>query len=465
VTTDPVAESLRARLQAAVGAGLDVREPLGAGGFARVFRAHDPRLGRDVAIKVLDPDGHDGRHDAEILREARLMAGVEHPHIVPLYDAEARDGLLYLVMRLVPGRTLAGAIHECGRLPAAEAARLAQEVASALAAAHARGVVHRDVKPANILLDGDGHALVTDFGVAVATAAEPGGAAGESTGTLRYMSPEQALGEAVDGRSDVYALGVVLYEMLTGTLPLDARSDREQLARLIAAPAPSVAESAPETPAGLVALVAAMLAKAPDARPTAADVVARLAAVRTPEGLRSPAEVQRRARWRRVRLTALIGGTGVVVAGLLIAAANGFIGVFFDGSPEPRLSASGSAIPAALIGAARADGLLRDGEVPRYAFVPSGETDAEALLITDSAVVRLSPAAPRRLPRGRVDMQVRFVRGAGRVKDDGLLVARFADGPRDTLYRGLRGRDLLRLMSALSALEKPPVPRPSARDR
>src|SRR3954470_18929344 len=159
--------ALRHKLEASLGEQFQLGPVLGHGGFAAVFRAHDPFLERDVAIKVLDPSlDVDAALEEQFLQEARTIAAAEHPHIVPLYSAESNGGLLYLVMRLLPGQSLADRIAE-GKLPAPEAAWIALECARALAAAHAVGVVHRDIKPANILLDANGHATVPDFGVAL----------------------------------------------------------------------------------------------------------------------------------------------------------------------------------------------------------------------------------------------------------------------------------------------------------
>jgi serine/threonine-protein kinase len=178
------AELMRARLATAVGESLVLGELLGTGAFAAVFRAHDPFLERDVAIKVLDPAlDVAGELQEQFLHEARTVAGVEHPHIVPLYTAESREGLVYLVMRLLPGQSLATRLKTSGPMEFVEAARLAHEVAMALATAHDHGVVHRDIKPENILLDGAGHATVTDFGIARVTARQRGEAAGFSSGT------------------------------------------------------------------------------------------------------------------------------------------------------------------------------------------------------------------------------------------------------------------------------------------
>src|SRR5213076_2536092 len=198
----------------------------------------DPFLERDVAIKVLDPSlAVDGTREEQFLHEARTIAAAEHPHIVPLYSAQS----------------LKDRIAE-GKLPAAEAARIGLECARALAAAHAVGVVHRDIKPGNILLDANGNATVTDFGIALVTSRPARELLGSTTGTPLYMSPEQSLGEQVDGRSDVYALGVVLYEMLTGTCPRSGRNATEVIAKHISAPIPKVSEREPQMPVALVRL-------------------------------------------------------------------------------------------------------------------------------------------------------------------------------------------------------------------
>ena len=275
--------TLRPKLEAALGEQLRLGALLGQGGFAAVFRAHDPFLERDVAIKVLDPSlAVDAALEEQFLHEARTIAAAEHPHIVPLYSADASGGLLYLVMRLLPGRSLGDRIAE-GKLPAPEAARIALECARALAAAHAVGVVHRDIKPANILLDANGNATVADFGIALVTSRPARELAGSTVGTPHYMSPEQSLGEPIDGRSDVYALGVVLYEMLTGSCPFLGRNATEVIAQHISAPVPDVSQREPETPVALVRLVERMLAKDPAGRPTAAQLVSQLTAANTPD--------------------------------------------------------------------------------------------------------------------------------------------------------------------------------------
>ena len=233
-------------------------------------------------------------------------------------------------MRLLPGQSLADQIAH-GKLTAAESVRIALECARALAAAHAVGVVHRDIKPANILLDANGNATVTDFGIALVTSRPSRELPGSTTGTPHYMSPEQSLGEQIDGRSDVYALGVVLYEMLTGTCPFQGRNVTEVIAQHISAPIPKVSEREPETPVALVRLVDRMLAKDPAGRPTADELVKELTAASTPDGLLTPSQVRRR-RWRRRAIylgIAAVGAGAVIVVGVRIASQ---LMTFFAGS-------------------------------------------------------------------------------------------------------------------------------------
>ncbi len=446
-------ETLRPRLAAALGEQLQLGELLGVGGFAAVFRAHDPLLQRDVAIKVLDPSlPLTTDLEEQFLAEARIVAGVEHPYIVPLYSAESRGGLLYLVMRLLPGQSLAERLSSGGLLPVEEAARIAHEVAQALAAAHQRGVVHRDVKPDNILLDGAGHAYVTDFGISVVTARRSAEGSGVSVGTPRYVSPEQALGEAVDGRADVYSLGVVLFEMLAGRPPFEGKNVAELIAKHVAAPAPRVSELRPDTPAALVALTDRMLAKAREARPTAAELVALLAAARTPEALLTPRAVRRRKRRRRLVIAGIIMSTAFVILWGVVSILKSVFGMFESGA-LPALDAMGAAIPDSLLAAARAEGSLGKGEKVYLAFIPAGRTAADAMLVADSVLIRRSPAGPRRIVIEHANLDLRREAGLGKEGPRGLLIARQKGSIPDTVYDNLSGAEVIRLLTDLRAYQ------------
>src|SRR5690348_4836655 len=217
--------SAEERLQTALGDRYALGRLAGGGGMALVYEATDLKHQRRVAVKVLRPELAAALGPERFLREIELAARLQHPHILPIYDSGGSGALLYYVMPFVEGETLRHRLERERRLPVPEALRIGREVAEALAYAHAQGVVHRDVKPANILLYG-GQAMVADFGVARAlhsTADDQITQTGMSVGTPAYMSPEQALGAAgVDGRSDQYSLGCMLYEMLTGALPFSA---------------------------------------------------------------------------------------------------------------------------------------------------------------------------------------------------------------------------------------------------
>src|SRR5262245_51234721 len=247
MSNDPARSTpLRDRLCAALAGRYERLREIGSGGMAVVYLARDVRHERDVAIKVLRDDVAEAIGRDRFLGEIQFAAQLVHPHILPLYDSGFADGLVYFVMPNVEGRSLRDRLDEVGRLPVDEAVRFATEVAGALDYAHRHGVVHRDIKPENILLQ-DGHALVGDFGIAKAlgaVAADPATEtrmftqAGVVVGTPAYMSPEQAAGDAVDGRSDVYSLACVLYEMLVGEPPFTAPTAQAVIAkRFVHAPA------------------------------------------------------------------------------------------------------------------------------------------------------------------------------------------------------------------------------------
>ena len=264
-----------------------IARELGSGGMATVYLAHDLRHDRRVAIKVLRAELAESLGRERFLREIRLAAKLTHPHILPLYDSGEANGFLYFVMPVMEGQTLRDRLRQEGQLPVDAATRIASEVADALDYAHRTDVVHRDIKPENILLH-EGHAMVADFGVGKAILA----AAADSTthtqigvvvGTPAYMSPEQAAGDAIDGRSDLFALGCVLYEMLTGEAPFTGPSIQAVIAKRFHHTPPAVTATRPGIPAGVSRTIERLLEKDPAARiATGALTVSALHSQQTP---------------------------------------------------------------------------------------------------------------------------------------------------------------------------------------
>ena len=252
------------------------------GGMARVYRADDLVRGGEVAIKVLRPElaaalGHD-----RFLREIRILGRLSHPNILPLLDSREGGGSLYYIAPYIAGSSLQRRLKRDGALPLQEVIRIARDVAAALDHAHGSEVIHRDIKPGNVLL-GDDRALVCDFGLARAVELAGGewlsASAGLAIGTPAYMSPEQATGGAIDSRCDVYGLGCVLYEMLTGEPPFTGPTAQAVLARSLAGEFPPVRTLRPDIPATAEAAIRAALASEPDRRPpTAGDLLTRFSA-------------------------------------------------------------------------------------------------------------------------------------------------------------------------------------------
>ena len=253
-------------LQAALAGEYSLQRELGRGGMGIVYLARDVQLDRDVAIKVLPSHlARTAESRERFVREARTAAGLSHPHIVPIHRVGEAGGFVFFVMSYVEGETLGERLRTRGPLPPADAARVLREVAWALAYAHGRGIVHRDVKPDNILLEaGTGRALVTDFGIAHG-GSHPGPDTdpGRIMGTVHFMSPEQAAGEPIDGRSDLYALGVVGHLAVSGRLPFEATRLPALLVRQATEAAPSVVRAAPGLPPALGAAIDRCLARDP----------------------------------------------------------------------------------------------------------------------------------------------------------------------------------------------------------
>ncbi len=239
----------------------EIKGEIGRGGMATVYHAYDPRFEREVAIKVLP---HEMLHDAQFRtrfeREAKTIAMLEHPAIVPVYDFGEEDGQPYFVMRYMTGGSLSDRM-KLGPMSVQEAARLMAHLAPALDEAHAKGIVHRDLKPGNILFDQYNEPYVSDFGIAKLSEAQSNVTGSAIVGTPAYMSPEQAQGEGIDGRSDIYGLGVILFEMLTGQQPYHGDTPMSVVVKHITDPVPHILDIKPDLPADLERVVEKAMAK------------------------------------------------------------------------------------------------------------------------------------------------------------------------------------------------------------
>ncbi|WP_291158105.1 serine/threonine-protein kinase [Gemmatimonas sp. UBA7669] len=250
-----------------------VRE-IGRGGMGVVYLARDTRLDRDVAIKTLPPHlAADAQVRERFVREARTAAALSHPNIVPIHAAAERDGVVYFVMGYVNGRSLADCVAGDGPLSVPDALRVVRQGAQGLDAAHARGVVHRDIKAENVLLDAAGQAHITDFGIARVAEVQPLTATGTVLGSVHYMSPEQVTGEAIDGRSDLYALGVLWYFLLSARFPFERPTSSAILVAHVNSRPTPLRELAAQVPETVAALVMQLLEKPANARPGDARVL------------------------------------------------------------------------------------------------------------------------------------------------------------------------------------------------
>jgi len=257
-----------AALADAISGQYRLEREIGRGGMGIVYLALDLQLEREVAIKTLPPHlAGDAAVRDRFLREARTAGALSHQNIVPIYAAAERDGTVYFVMRYIAGESLADRLAKSGTLAPRDVVAILRQLASALAYAHTRGVVHRDIKAENVLLDADtGRAMLTDFGIARLAETKPLTATGTVLGTVQYMSPEQVVGETLDGRSDLYALGVLAFLMLCGKFPFERNSPSAVLVAHVNSPAPRTCETSRDVPAGLGDIVDRLLTKSRDAR-------------------------------------------------------------------------------------------------------------------------------------------------------------------------------------------------------
>jgi serine/threonine protein kinase len=351
---------------------------LGAGGMGEVYRARDPRLGREVAIKVLPHDRvADESRRQRFVQEAKAASALNHPHIVTIHEIESANGIDFLVMEYVRGKSLDALIPRQG-MRLGEALRIAIAVADAVACAHKHNIVHRDLKPANVMVGTDGAVKVLDFGLAklltddgdsdphsqTRTADEAITKRGAVMGTLAYMSPEQATGEPVDARSDVFSFGAMLYEMVTGVGPFSGKTPTDTLANVLRAQPKPPTQVAPALPHELERLILRCLRREPARRfQHMADVKVDLQEIKEEsDSGRLPAPIPARAQLRRGRLIAAVVVAAVAIVTALVAT----IVIVRPDGPPPRL------VPlTALTGLEWQPSLSPDGE--QVAFVWDGE--------------------------------------------------------------------------------------------
>lgn len=383
----------------------EVVERIGAGGMGEVWRARDARLDREVAIKILPPAiGSDTTRKQRFLREARAASALIHPNIITVHEINSAEGLDFIVMEYIRGHSLA-ALLGSGKLPLGQAVDYAIQICSALTTAHDAGVVHRDLKPGNIMITASGLVKVLDFGIAKRLskedAAEPdmtvSGSltlAGSTVGTPAYMSPEQAVGDPVDARSDLFSFGVVLYQMLTGTLPFQGRTSLTLLRQVVHDQPPPVRAVAPDVPQALSAVVDKCLAKEPAGRyPSAAAVGEQLRRFVSQTAIPAPAAIDLGPTRTAVVDRAAVGGRrrfpswlpAVVVISLLVLGVGWFVRAGLVNRAETQPSGSADADTTAT-----APELLQRATELLHAYYREGNVD-QAISALELALQRRSP--------------------------------------------------------------------------
>ena len=373
----------------------ELEELVGSGGMSAVFRAHDRMLDRKVALKILHQRyGEDDEYLERFRREARAVAQLAHPNIVTVIDRGEDDERQFIVFEYVDGDDLKQLVERVGPLPVDQVLTLALDIAQALAFAHERGIVHRDVKPQNVLLNGEGRAKVTDFGIARSLDVERGVTqTGTVLGTSNYIAPEQASGQPVDDRSDVYSLGVVLFELLTGVVPFPGESFVAVAMKHLHEQPPSLAERRPDAPARLVRLVDAMLAKSHLDRPTMDEVVSEVEALREDPGtpgdatmvIPPPRRAARPASRSRSRWPLLLAALGALALGVAFGAL-----LLRDDVPGVQGNGGTAAAPVTIEAVGTQD--------PRG----DGEHDSEIDYATDRVPTTYWQTSSYRLPNGEL---------------------------------------------------------------
>ncbi|MFL5565184.1 MAG: protein kinase domain-containing protein [Gemmatimonadaceae bacterium] len=394
--------SISERLLSALGGSYTIERELTGGGMALVFAGEDHELGRKVVIKILPPELAASVSAERFRREILTVARLQHPHIVPILKAGEVDGLPYFVMPYVDGESIDIRLRRTRTLGVRETGGIMKDVARALAFAHERGVVHRDIKPGNVLLAA-GSATVTDFGVAKALSSarrsgEKGGGltnTGMSLGTILYMAPEQAAGDPdIDGRADIYSLGITAYEMLAGTAPFASLGPREMLTARLTLPPPPLSTIRKDVPAALERLIARCLAIDPANRPqTAAALVEALEDPETISGsFASAAKIARHG----TRVKRAVIGALALVGAIAVSA-----GIYTRTHPNTAAAEStGVAAKPAMLGVVAVLPFVNLGSDSSNAYLATGVTNAVAGKLMKTPGLRvLAPGRPRSVKR------------------------------------------------------------------
>ncbi|MBN1953747.1 MAG: serine/threonine protein kinase [Anaerolineae bacterium] len=380
-----------------------VLEPLGGGGMARVYRAYHPQLDRYVAVKILRPDlVEDEEFLVRFQREARAVAALRHPNIVQVYDFDVEDGIYYMVMELLAGDTLKARLSGCrargDRIPLGEIVRIQLDVLSGLTYAHDEGMVHRDVKPANILLTRRGEAVLADFGIAQIVGVTRYTVSGALMGTLSYMAPEQGLKGEADARSDIYSMGIVLYEMLTQCTPFEADTPLAILMKHLNDPLPIPRQGAMAISAPFERVLLRALAKAPEDRyQQAEEMAAALQQAAESAGVTLPTQISLPLTMTRSEAPP---APSAVISGAARAALQG---AWFAGEETQAITEP----PGALQGADKLQALREAGK--RFL----GALGAVTQEVLDKATEEMQKAVNAQQQRGRARRRHDAVREAG----------------------------------------------------
>jgi serine/threonine protein kinase len=394
--------SISERLLSALGGSYTIERELTGGGMAHVFVGEDHDLDRKVVIKILPPELAASVSAERFRREILTVARLQHPHIVPILKAGEVDGLPYFVMPYVDGESIDIRLRRVGKLGVRETVGIMKDVARALAFAHERGVVHRDIKPGNVLL-ASGSATVTDFGVAKALSSarrsgEKGNGltnTGMSLGTLLYMAPEQAAGDPnIDGRADIYSLGVTAYEMLAGTAPFASLGPREMLTARLTLPPPPLSTIRKDVPAGVERLIARCLAIDPADRPQTA--TALFEALEDPETISGSFGSARSIARHGKRVKRMVIGT-LALIGAIVVSAGIYAKVHTSGVSA---MAESTTHKAADLGVIAVLPFVNLGTDSANAYLATGVTNAVAAKLMKTPGLRvLAPGRPRSVKR------------------------------------------------------------------